>query len=124
MKVVVDSWGWIEYFTDGPLAARYARYLEKPQEVVTPVIVVYEVYKKVKQQRGEEIAKRNVAQLDKTEIVPLTDSLALAAADLSLSYGLPMAGALILATARQCKVKVVTSDPHFEGVEDVMFLHE
>ncbi len=124
MKVAVDSWGWIEYLTDGPLAAQYAPFLEKPQDVVTPVIVVYEVYKKIKQERGEEIAKRNVAQLDKTHIVPLTDSLALAAADLSLGHGLPMADALLLATARQRRVKLVTSDPHFEGLDDVMFLRE
>lgn len=124
MKVVVDSWGWIEYFTDGPLAIKYAPYLGRLQDVITPVIVVYEVYKKIRHERGEEVAKRNVAQLNKTEIVPITDSLALTAADLSLSHGLPMADALILATARQRKVKLVTSDPHFEGLEGVVFLHQ
>ncbi len=124
VKVVVDSWGWIEYFTDGPLALKYARYLERPQDVLTPVIVVYEVYKKIKHERGEEAAMQSVAQLKKTEIIPLNDSVALSAANLSLNHGLPMADALILAAARQQKLKLVTSDPHFGSLEGVVFLHQ
>ena len=45
--VVVDSSGWIEYFTDGHKASAYARYLKDLGKVITPVIVLYEVYKKI-----------------------------------------------------------------------------
>ena len=45
---VVDSSGWIEFFLDGPKAENYARYLQHPEKIFTPVIVVYEVYKKIK----------------------------------------------------------------------------
>ena len=43
--IVVDSSGWIEFFTDGPKAGVYARYLQEPEEIFTPAVVVYEVYK-------------------------------------------------------------------------------
>ncbi len=53
MKIVLDSSGWIEFFTAGPLAERYAVYLTPRYDVVTPTIVLYEVYKKIKRERGE-----------------------------------------------------------------------
>ena len=52
MKVVLDSSGWIEFFTGGPLADRYAAYLASRYELITPTIVLYEVYKKIKRERG------------------------------------------------------------------------
>ena len=41
--MVVDSSGWIEFFTDGPKADAYARYLKNPEKVVTSAVVIYEV---------------------------------------------------------------------------------
>ena len=50
---LVDSSGWIEFFTDGPLAAQYSKYLKDPAKVITPSIVIYEVYKKIKKERTD-----------------------------------------------------------------------
>lgn len=36
--IVIDSSGWIEFFTDGPLADAYASRLRKLTAVVTPVM--------------------------------------------------------------------------------------
>lgn len=114
--VVVDSSGWIEYFTDGSKASAYAHYLKKPEEILTPVIVLYEVYKKVKRERGEEMAKLCLAQMEKTHVVPIEEEIALLAADLSLELSLPMADAFVLATARRHQAQVVTSDADFRGI--------
>lgn len=46
--ILVDSSGWIEFFADGPRADRYAPYLKRPDEVVTPTVVLYEVYRKLR----------------------------------------------------------------------------
>jgi len=35
--MLVDSSGWIEFFTDGPLANTYASHLKHPQRLVTPI---------------------------------------------------------------------------------------
>lgn len=48
MKVLLDSSGWIEFLTGGPLAERYAPYLTSRYQLITPTIVLYEVYKKIK----------------------------------------------------------------------------
>lgn len=92
--IVVDSFGWIEWFAEGPLADKYAEYLHLPNEVITPVVVMYEVYKKLKQSLNEEFALRAVARFYETKIVPITSDLALWVADISLKHKLPTADAL------------------------------
>ena len=120
--IVVDSSGWLEFLTDGPLADEYARRLRQPSSVITPTIVVYEVYKHAKRLRGEKSADDAVAAMQKTRLVPLNEELALVAADLSLENRLPMADAIILATARLFEAEVITSDSDLEGVLGVTYL--
>ena len=122
--IVVDSSGWIEYFTDGPLAGRYARYLHDLAEVVTPVLVLYEVYKKIKRERTEEEALIAAAQIEKTHLVPLTDTLALTAADLSLEHRLAMADACVYATAVLHGAELVTSDSDLGELPGVTYLQK
>ncbi len=60
--------------------------------------------------------------MQKTRVVPLSDELALVAADLSLEHKLPMADAIVLATARLHNAEVVTSDADFEGLPGVIYV--
>ena len=77
---VVDSSGWIEFLTDGPLADEYAGHLQDLSQVLTPSVVLFEVYKWVKRERDEEQALHVAAQVGKTTVVPLTPTIALTAA--------------------------------------------
>jgi predicted nucleic acid-binding protein len=120
--IVVDSSGWIEYFTEGPNARRYGRYLEKPSDLVTPTIVLYEVYKLIKRERTEEEALLAAAQIQKTRMVPLSESLSLAAADLSLERRLAMADAIVYATAQAEGAELVTGDRDLKGLPGVTYL--
>ncbi|GAI23432.1 unnamed protein product [marine sediment metagenome] len=119
--ILVDSFGWIEYLAGGQLAERYEEYLDNLAEVVTPTIVLYEVYKKLRRERKEGEALLVVAQIMKTRIVPLSEEIALSAAEISLKYSLPMADAIVYATATKEACPVVTSDPHFKGLADVIY---
>jgi predicted nucleic acid-binding protein len=120
--IVVDSSGWLEFLTNGPLADEFANRLKHPSGVMTPTIVVYEVYKHSKRLRGEELALDAMAAMQKTRIVPLDDEIALVAADLSLEHKLPMADAIVLATARLHDAEVVTSDADFKDVAGVTYI--
>ncbi|HEY3491179.1 MAG TPA: hypothetical protein VGK27_13815 [Candidatus Deferrimicrobiaceae bacterium] len=54
---LVDSCGWLGFFSDGSLAEVYARELSAPpEEIVVPSIVLHEVYKFLLRTAGEEIA--------------------------------------------------------------------
>lgn len=120
--ILVDSCGWLEYFTGSSLADKYFEYLKKPKEVLTPTIILYEVYKKIKKERSEEEALLAIAQIKETHILPLSESIALLSADLSLEHNLPMADAIVYASALANKAKVVTSDKHFKNLENVIYL--
>lgn len=119
---LVDSSGWIEFFTNGALAEEYATYIKNPFRIITPTIVLYEVYKKIKRERTEEEALTAIAVIKKTSVVHLSESIALFAADLSIKYSLPMADAIVYATALETDCRVVTSDTHFAGLDKVIFL--
>ena len=116
--ILVDSSGWIEYFTDGPLADEFAPYLEDLAEVVTPTIVIFEVYRVIRRQRSEELAMAAVAQMQKTSVVDLDQFLALSAGDVSIDHGLAMADAIIYATAQTKGIQMVTADGDFAGLSN------
>lgn len=120
--IVIDSSGWIEFFTDGPLADDYAAPLRKLSSVVTPVIVVYEVYKRLKRDLSEDDAIVAVSVMQRSLVVPIDQELALLAADLSLEYSLAMADAIVLATARKVGAELMTSDRDFDGIHGVVYL--
>ena len=117
--IVLDSSGWLEFFGDGPFAEEFARRLRQPANVLTPTIAVYEVYKWVKRERTEAEAVHAVAAMQKTQVVDLTQELALTAADLSLEHKLAMADSIMLAVARAHDAELVTTDSGFEGISGV-----
>jgi toxin FitB len=120
--IVIDSSGWIEFFTDGPLADEYASRLRKLTAVVTPVIVIYEVYKRLKRELSEDDAVIAISAMQRSQVVAIDQEIALTAADLSLEHRLAMADALVLATARKFQAELVTSDRDFERVIGVTYL--
>ena len=119
---LVDSSGWLEFFTEGILAGEYAPYLKDLKQVVTPTIVLYEVYKVIKRQRSEEAALAAAAQMGKTRVVPLTDAIALTAADVGLTHRLAMADSIVYATALAEGATLVTSDADLAELPSVTYL--
>ena len=120
--ILVDSCGWIEYLADGDKAEEYAKYFLDPKEIVTPTIVIYEVFKKILKERGEEAAVMVAAQMSGTRVIELSEMLSLTAANLSVKHNLPMADAIVYATAELLGCQVVTSDKHFKDLENVIFI--
>ncbi len=119
---LVDSSGWIEFFTEGPLSKQYSKYTNDITMIITPTIVMYEVYKKIKREKSEEDALQAVSLMNRTSVIPLSESIALLAADMSLQFSLPMADSIVYATALEERSKVVTSDAHFKDLKNVIFI--
>ena len=119
---VVDSSCWIEVFADGPLAERWVSRLAPADEVLVPAIVLYEVFRWLRREAGEEAALRGAAKLQESEVVPLDAGLALAAAEVGRAYRLAMADAVVYATARSRRATLFTSDADFEGLPAVHYL--
>ena len=125
MNVLIDSRGWIEYFSGGPLASKYAKFVESANtfEFLAPSIVLYEVYKKIKSEKDEETAIKAVAYIvGNARIISIGKKIALNAADISIISKLPMADAMIKAVAEDNNAKLVTGDKHFKDLENVIFV--
>jgi predicted nucleic acid-binding protein len=119
---VVDTSGWIEYFTAGPNASGFAPPLADTDSLIVPTISIYEVYKWVLQKYDESEAVMAVALMQQGTVVDLSVHLALEAARTSVTLGMPMADAIILATARSSDATLWTQDADFAAVEDVRYV--
>jgi len=119
---VVDSSGWLEYFTDGENTEFFAPAIEDTRNLIVPVICVYEVFKRTMVGQGVDVAEIRIADLHKGRIVELTAPLALSAAVISAELKLPMADSLILATARANNATLWTQDEHFQHIEGVKYI--
>ena len=121
---VVDSSGWLEYFADGPNADFFAPAIENVSELVVPSISLYEVFKRVLQQRSETEALRAVALMAQGSVIDLDLTLALNAAKLSVDLKLPMADSIILATAQAHDATLWTQDADFKGIDGVRYIEK
>ena len=118
---IVDSSGWLEYFSDGPNSDQFAQPLQDPASLIVPVITIYEVFKVVLRESSENDAIQVVAAMQKGTIIDLTTSIAMNASRLSLQYKLPMADSIILSTAQSYECIIWTQDSDFENLPDVKF---
>ena len=118
---VVDSSAWLEYFADGPNASFFAEPVEAIETLVVPTLSLFEVFKRVLQQRDESTALEVAAVMQQGTVVELEATIALNAARLSVELSLPLADSVILATARQYGAELWTQDADFEGIEGVRY---
>ncbi|MBK6328129.1 MAG: type II toxin-antitoxin system VapC family toxin [Chloroflexi bacterium] len=119
---VVDSSGWLEYFADAPNAEFFAPAIENSPELLVPAISLYEVFKRVLQQVGEDKALEAVSFMMQGQVVELNALLAINAAKLSNQFKIPMADSIILATARHHDAVLWTQDADFATIPDVQYI--
>ena len=87
---VVDSSAWLEYLADGPNAAVFAKPIEATRSLIVPTLSIFEVFKRVSQQRNEDEALRAVAVMEQARVVDLDRATALEAARLARAAGRPV----------------------------------
>ncbi len=118
---IVDSSGWLAYFADEPNAKHFLTPLSDSNLLVVPVITIYEVFKVVLRESGENEAFQVVVAMQKGKVVDLSTPLAIAASKLSLEHQLPMADSIILATAQEFKAIIWTQDSDFKNISRVKY---
>ena len=118
---LVDSSAWLEYFAGGRNAGFFAPAIEAVGKLVVPTVVLLEVFKRVRQQRGVGDALQVTAVMQQGNVVDLDAPLAISAAELGLAHRLPLADSVILATARRERAVIWTQDADFDGLEGVRY---
>lgn len=117
---LVDSSGWLEYFTQGDNAGFFASPILATDDLVVPTIAIFEVFRRTLRARGRAAAYQVVAQMRRARIIDLDRKLAVAAAKLSLQTKLAMADSIVLASAWTVGATLWTQDvdfKHFDGVK-------
>lgn len=118
---LVDSSGWMEYFADGKNAKHFAPIIQDLENLVVSTINLYEIYKKIIQQRDENNAIQAIAIMQQANILEVTSQIAIDGAKISIENEIPMADSLIIATARSVNATIWTQDYDFKGLENVKF---
>lgn len=120
---VVDTSGWIEFLFEGRNADVFAPRIEDVDNLLVPVICLYEVFKKVNAVADEPKALQAIGQMKQGRVVEVTEAIALRAALISLKHHLPMVDSLILSTAWAEQATLWTQDEHFAGLPGVEIPH-
>jgi toxin FitB len=118
---VVDSSAWLEYFANGKNAEIFEPIILDIKNLKVPTITIYEVFKKVIQQKDETQGLRAIAIMQQGELIELTSEIALNAAKISMDLKLPMADSIILASTRQNDAILWTQDDDFKGIDGVKY---
>jgi len=121
---IVDSSGWVEYFVNGGNAKFFVAPIQDLENLLIPSICIYEVFKRLKLDLGEENALQAVGIMSYGQLIELDRKIAIDAAQISLELKLAMADSIILATTYEHNATLWTQDAHFKGLEDVKYIEK
>jgi predicted nucleic acid-binding protein len=113
---IVDTSGWLEYLAGSEYSSYYEKQIEHSKELIVPTIIVYEVFKKLLGEAGEDNALKVVGHMQIANIAELDMDISLFAAKISWDFKVPMADSIILATGYKHHATIYTHDEHFTKV--------
>ena len=115
--ITLDSSCWIEYLRDTPRADLFADAAENPEQLIVPIVTIYEVTKKLHREISPKVAAYAEALMCRGRVIDFDLSLCRAA----IGTNLPLADSLIYATAQTHGAMLWTQDQHFEGLAGVNY---
>lgn len=118
---LVDSSGWLEYFSDGPNANIFDEPLNDISNLIVPTICMYEVFKVILRERNDDDALQAIAVMQQGKIIELSMEISIQAAKNSLEFKIPMADSIILTTAQIYNAIIWTQDVDFKNMQDVKY---
>lgn len=114
---IVDSSGWLEYFAGTERGDHFSAAIENEENLIVPVITIFEVFRKVLRENGEDTALQITSVMQNGRVIDLDTSLALEAA----KYKMPLADSLIYATAIRHNALLWTQDEDFKDLVNVKY---
>ncbi len=125
-EFVIDSYAWIEYFRGSHSGLKARRYIEGGS-AATSAITLAELQEKYLREKWDFFQEDLNFITTRSLLVPIDRSIALLAGEINYlqkktkkDWG--MADSIVLATAKNASAKVITGDPHFKGMSDVVLI--
>jgi predicted nucleic acid-binding protein len=106
---------------DTEIGANVAPVIENAGELMVPTITLYEVFKKLLVEKGEEYALDLVSYMQTGTVIELNSGLSLSAAHISRKYKLPMADSIIYATSLHYSAIIFSCDKHFKDIPGIRY---
>ena len=119
---VVDSSGWIEFFTAGASGLLFKPVIEQRDQLLVPAINIYEVHKILSRKLPAGVVTSCLDVMRICRVLDLTDRRAVAAADMAGKHKLAMTDAVIYSMAREFDATLWTQDVDYEGLVGVNYL--
>jgi predicted nucleic acid-binding protein len=124
--ILIDTYAWMEIFSGSLWGHRALASLEKYSPQAISVLTLYELQCRVGDLYGEEKTASLLATITAHAEILLVDSrIAVAAGRIKAGQkragsGMGAVDCLILATARIHRLKILTGDRHFTGLEETI----
>ena len=115
--VTLDSSCWIEYLRDTPRAELFTSAAENPDQLIVPIVTIYEVTKKLHREISPKIAAYAEALMGRGRVIDFNLTICRTARGSTL----PLADSLIYATAQSHGAVLWTQNQHFEGLDGVNY---
>ncbi|MGB9913955.1 MAG: PIN domain-containing protein [Candidatus Bathyarchaeales archaeon] len=134
MKIVIDTYAWIEFFIGSEKGFKVKEILEDADEVYTPDTVLAEVARKYTREGADvkTVAARLETITATSRVMPIDATVALEAAKCYLELAEhaqkakqsqpSLFDAIVLATGRVLKSKIVTGDEHFRDMPEIVWI--
>ena len=134
MRVLVDSYAWVELFLGSGKGGRVRELIESADEALTPDTVLAELARKYLREKVPERLIREMlsAVQGASHVLPITPELAMSASKAYLELvetarkrrlrTPSLFDGLVLGAARLHQAKVVTGDPHFQSLPETIWL--
>jgi predicted nucleic acid-binding protein len=124
--ILIDSYAWIEIFKDSPWGRRALTRIENSPSCYVSALTLYELQYRLSDLYGNKKTGSLLATIiAHNDIIPVDMQIAIAAG--SVKAGQKRAGSsmgavdcLILATAREYRLKILTGDRHFAGLDETI----
>jgi toxin FitB len=118
---ILDSSAFLECLDDGPNVVHFGPILAKHPDIIVPAIIITEIRKVVLRKRTKEKAETVTRSLLAAQVIPISEEIAVSAADLAIKHKLPLADSLIYAVTLAHKATLWTQDDHFKGLPHVKY---
>lgn len=121
---IVDSSCWLEFFAGTKVGEKVEPIIINLENLFVPVITIYEVFKKLLIEVGEDKAIMAIAHMKLGKVVELDSDLSIFSAKIGKDYKLALADSIIYATAKKYNCVLWTQDKHFKDLENVKYFEK
>ena len=117
----VDSSGWIEFFLGSNAGRTFKPIIEQTMLLVVPTVSIFEVHRFLSRTTTHAARDNAIELMNRSTVVELTTTRAVAASDVAQERRLAMADAIIYSIAREFNATFWTQDVDYKDLPGVSY---